>query len=170
MGPRDDRGPVPRSGPVSRPGPYDRLGYGKGGGKGGVLTGSNTTPMHQKKVLDRARTCPFLLRVFHKIGGHHDIDAFSVRGKEPVDDELQVYTWPDVTLRELADLVKDVAPEARAHSARLNFRLVYPDKAGRNVMTELGTVSSAKRGPDDEKPLSVSKFQTGDLLDLAIYP
>mmetsp|Transcript_10268 Transcript_10268/g.32560 ORF Transcript_10268/g.32560 Transcript_10268/m.32560 type:complete len:167 (+) Transcript_10268:42-542(+) len=159
--------------PVSRPGPYDRPGYGgKGGGKGGVLTGSNATPMHnsQRKVLDRARTCPFLLRVFHKIGGHHDLEAFAVRGKEPVDDELQVYTWPDVTLRELADLVKDVAPEARSHSARLNFRLIYPDKAGRNVMTELGTVTAAKRGPDDEKPLSASKFQTGDLLDLAIYP
>uniref|UniRef100_A0A7S1WME7 Histone deacetylase complex subunit SAP18 n=1 Tax=Alexandrium catenella TaxID=2925 RepID=A0A7S1WME7_ALECA len=172
MGPRDDRAPAPRSGPVSRPGPYARPAFGKGGGKGGMLTGSNTTPlhtpMHLKKV-DRAGTCPFLLRVFHKIGGHHGIEAFAVRGKEPVDDELQVYTWPDVTLRELADLVKDVAPEARAHSARLNFRLIYPDKTGKNVATELGTVSSAKRGPDDEKRLSASKFQTGDLLDLAIY-
>eukprot|EP00446_Apocalathium_sp_SHHI-4_P028146 CAMPEP_0177228788 /NCGR_PEP_ID=MMETSP0367-20130122/41344_1 /TAXON_ID=447022 ORGANISM="Scrippsiella hangoei-like, Strain SHHI-4" /NCGR_SAMPLE_ID=MMETSP0367 /ASSEMBLY_ACC=CAM_ASM_000362 /LENGTH=37 /DNA_ID= /DNA_START= /DNA_END= /DNA_ORIENTATION= len=37
-------------------------------------------------------------------------------------------------------------------------------------MTELGEVSTGKRGPDDMKPLSTSKFQTGDLLDLAIYP
>mmetsp|Transcript_33507 Transcript_33507/g.106245 ORF Transcript_33507/g.106245 Transcript_33507/m.106245 type:complete len:166 (-) Transcript_33507:89-586(-) len=164
---------VPRTGGVPRPGPYERPTYGKAGGKGGPLTGSNAMPMpysSQRKALDRARTCPFLLRVFHKIGGHHGLEAFAVRGKEPVDDELQVYTWPDVTLRELADLVKDVAPEARSHSARLNFRLIYPDKAGRNVMTELGTVTAAKRGPDDEKPLSASKFQTGDLLDLAIYP
>jgi len=56
-----------------------------------------------------------------------------------VDDELQVYTWPDVTLRELADLIKDVAPEARSNTAKLQFRLIYPDKAGKNVMTELGT-------------------------------
>merc|ERR1719188_2407884 len=136
-----------------RPGPYDRMeGKGKGGGGGGMMSA-------RPKPIDRARTCPFLLRVFHKIGGHHGLDAFEVRGKEPVDDELQVYTWSDVTLRELADLVKDVAPEARDANAKLCFRLIYPDKAGRNVMTELGTVSCNKRGPDDEKQLSSSKFQ-----------
>lgn len=135
------------------------LGLGaKGKGKG---KGSN---------LDRSRTCPFLLRVFHKVGGHHGVEEFAERGNEPVDDELQVYTWPDVTLRELADLVKDVAPEARTLTARLTFRLIYPDKAGRNVMMELGTVSALKRSPDDLKRLSESKFQTGDLLDLAIHP
>mmetsp|Transcript_6993 Transcript_6993/g.15063 ORF Transcript_6993/g.15063 Transcript_6993/m.15063 type:complete len:213 (-) Transcript_6993:169-807(-) len=161
---------------VRRPGPYDRPGLGKGGygiGKGGVITTGSTFPSSRAppvKTLDRSKTCPFLLRVFHKIGGHHGLEAFAVRGKEPVDDELQVYTWPDVTLRELADLVRDVAPEARSPSAKLNFRLIYPDKGGRNVMTELGTVASSKRGPDDEKPLSASKFQTGDLLDLAIHP
>jgi len=124
----------------------------------------------QRRPLDRARTCPFLLRVFYKLGSHHGIEAFAAHGKEPVDDELQIYTWPDVTLRELADLVMDVAPEARAQDAKLNFNLVYPDKTGKNVMTDLGTVTPGKRGPDDEKPLSASKFQRGDLLDLAIYP
>uniref|UniRef100_A0A7S2JYY5 RanBP2-type domain-containing protein n=1 Tax=Zooxanthella nutricula TaxID=1333877 RepID=A0A7S2JYY5_9DINO len=131
-------------------------GCGAGGGKGGV------------RRLDRVKTCPFLLRVFHKIGGHHGLEAFAVRGKEPVDDELQVYTWPDVTMRELADLIKDVAPEARLPNAKLHFRLVYPDKAGKSVMTELGQVS-AKRGPDDDKALAATKFQTGDLLALAIH-
>merc|ERR1711972_1172693 len=113
-------------------------------------------------------TCCFLLRIFHKVGGHHDMSAFAVRGKEPVDDELQVYTWPDVTLRELADLIKDVAPEARSRNAKLHFRLIYPDKTGKNVMTELGQITTSRRGQDDDKPLSSSKFQTGDLLDLAI--
>merc|ERR1719401_3206506 len=120
---------------VRRPGPYERIGF---GGKGGAMG-------HSRPRMDRSKTCPFLLRVFHKIGSHHGLEAFSVRGKEPVDDELQVYTWPDVTLRELVDLVKDVAPEARAPSAKLTFRLIYPDKAGRNVMTELGTVMCSKR-------------------------
>merc|ERR1719401_2074897 len=149
-------------GGVRRPGPYERVGYGGGKGYGGAFGGN------RPRQLDRSKTCPFLLRVFHKIGSHHGLEAFAVRGKEPVDDELQVYTWPDVSLRELADLIKDVAPEARTPSAKLHFRLIYPDKAGRNVMTDLGTVNSAKRGPDDDKPLSSSKFQTGDLLDLAI--
>merc|ERR1712107_469161 len=122
-----------------------------------------------KPTLDRSRTCPFLLRIFYKVGAHHGLEAFAVRGKEPVDDELQVYTWPDVTLRELVDLVKDVAPEARTKDAKLTFRLIYPDKSGRNVSTELGTVITSRDGYDDNKALSSSKFQTGDLLDLAIY-
>merc|ERR1719491_503245 len=135
-----------------RPGPY-----GKGGGKG------------RPPPLDRSKTCPFLLRIFHKIGGHHGLEAFSVRGKEPVDSELQVYTWPDVTLRELVDLVKDVEPAARETNARLCFRLIYPDKTGKNVMSDLGTVNVGKPGSDDQKQLSSSKFQQGDLVDLAIF-
>mmetsp|Transcript_18545 Transcript_18545/g.33567 ORF Transcript_18545/g.33567 Transcript_18545/m.33567 type:complete len:165 (+) Transcript_18545:56-550(+) len=151
---------------------------GTAGGPAGRRLGPYDRPMARapplsapgpKQGVDRSKTCPFLLRVFHKIGGHHGIEAFAERGKEPTDAELQVYTWPDVTLRELADLVKDVAPEARAPTATLDFRLIYPDKAGKNVMTDLGTVSAAKKGPHDDKPLSSSKFQTGDLLDLAIY-
>mmetsp|Transcript_49918 Transcript_49918/g.118908 ORF Transcript_49918/g.118908 Transcript_49918/m.118908 type:complete len:163 (+) Transcript_49918:63-551(+) len=142
-----------------RPGPYDRP----------MARAPPLSAPGPKKGVDRSKTCPFLLRVFHKIGGHHGIEAFAVRGKEPTDAELQVYTWPDVTLRELADLVKDVAPEARAPTARLDFRLIYPDKEGRNVMSELGTVTAAKKGPHDDKTLSSSKYQTGDLLDLAIY-
>ena len=73
-------------------------------------------------------------------------------------------------MRELADLVKDVAPEARARSAKLHFRLIHPDKQGKNVFNDLGQVTAAKRGPDDNMALLASKFQTGDLLDLAIYP
>merc|ERR1712187_336726 len=141
---------------ADRPGPYSR--------------GAPALGLPKKAVTNREKTCPFLLRIFYKKGGFHGPEAFQDRGKEPVDDELQVYTWPDVTLRELADLIKDVAPEARSHNARLNFRLIYPDKAGKNVMTELGTVTASKRGADDDKALSSSKFQTGDLLDLAIYP
>ena len=148
-----------------RPGPYS----GGRGGMGGKGAGRIPFSHPARKTVDRSRTCPFLLRVFRKMGEHHALDAFAVRGKEPVDDELQIYTWPDVTPRELADLVKDVAPEARAPNARLHFQLIYPDKQGRNVMTDLGTITTTKRGADDDKQLSTTKFQAGDLLDLAIY-
>ncbi|KAI9079989.1 hypothetical protein K1719_038054 [Acacia pycnantha] len=50
------------------------------------------------------KTCPLLLRVFTKTGGHHTNEEFVVRGKEPKD-EVQIYTWKDATLRELTDLV-----------------------------------------------------------------
>merc|ERR1719356_46953 len=134
--------------PTSRPGPY--------------------TPSAPAKKCEREKTCPFLLRVFFKMGGFHGIEAFQERGNEPVDSELQVYTWPDVTLRELVDLVKDVEPAARNRNATLSFRLIYPDRSGKNVMSHLGTVDLAKPGSDDHKQLAASKFQPGDLIDLAI--
>ena len=89
-------------------------------------------------------------------------------------------------LPRLADLIKDVAPEARDPKVKLAFNLIYPataldsmssrenwfdqslpwisyiqfvqsdcrrlqDKTGKNVSTSLGTVTCARRGPDDDK-------------------
>ncbi|KAJ0111336.1 hypothetical protein Patl1_00323 [Pistacia atlantica] len=71
-----------------------------------------------------------------QIGGHHSREDFAVRGKEPKD-EVQIYTWKDATLRELTDLVKEVASAARRRDARLSFAFVYPDKNGRFVLREV---------------------------------
>ncbi|XP_009607108.1 histone deacetylase complex subunit SAP18-like [Nicotiana tabacum] len=120
--------------------------------------------------VDREKTCPLLLRVFTKIGGHHSDNDFAVRGKEPKD-EVQIYTWMDATLRELTDLVKEVAPEARRRDATLSFAFVYPDKRGRFVVREVGRTFSYPnmRRPDSgSKTLSELKFQIGDYLDVAI--
>uniref|UniRef100_A0A8R7QN75 Histone deacetylase complex subunit SAP18 n=1 Tax=Triticum urartu TaxID=4572 RepID=A0A8R7QN75_TRIUA len=86
--------------------------------------------------IDREKTCPLLLRVFTKVGGHHLNEEFSERGKEPKD-EVQIYTWKDATLRELTDLVKEVALPARKRNARLSFAFVYPDKNGRFVVKQV---------------------------------
>jgi hypothetical protein len=40
------------------------------------------------------------------------LEAYAKRGAEPPG-EVQVYTWPDATLRELAELVKEVRGDAR---------------------------------------------------------
>jgi histone deacetylase complex subunit SAP18 len=61
------------------------------------------------------------------------VEDFAIRGKEPKD-EVQIYTWRDATLRELTDLMKEVAPAARKRDARLSFAFVYPDRRGRNVI------------------------------------
>ncbi|KAL3639130.1 hypothetical protein CASFOL_017037 [Castilleja foliolosa] len=120
--------------------------------------------------VDREKTCPLLLRVFTKVGGHHTDDDFAVRGKEPKD-EVQIYTWMDATLRELTDLVKEVAPEARRRDAILSFSFVYPDKRGRFVVREVGRTFSYPNGrrPDSgSKALGDLSFQIGDYLDVAI--
>ena len=49
----------------------------------------------------------------------------------------QVYTWPDATLRELTDLVKEVKSEARRTTAKFEFAFVYPDRRGRNVLRQV---------------------------------
>ncbi|CAN1236693.1 Histone deacetylase complex subunit SAP18 [Linum grandiflorum] len=118
--------------------------------------------------VDREKTCPLLLRVFTKIGGHHGKEEFQVRGKEPKD-EVQIYTWKDATLRELTDLVKEVAPAARRRDAVLSFAFAYPDKNGRFVVREVGKTYSNRIGKmDDNKALGEIGFQIGDYLDVAI--
>ncbi|CAN6485175.1 unnamed protein product [Victoria cruziana] len=126
-------------------------------------------PRPRFEPIDREKTCPLLLRVFTKIGTHHTKEDFAVRGKEPKD-EVQIYTWKDATLRELTDLVKEVAPAARRRDAKLSFAFVYPDKHGRFVVTQVGMTHSYGNGRrlDDGKSLAELKFQIGDYLDVAI--
>ncbi|KAG6547897.1 hypothetical protein Mapa_010717 [Marchantia paleacea] len=112
-------------------------------------------------LVDREKTCPLLLRVFTKNGGHHTVEDFSVRGKEPKE-EVQIYTWRDATLRELTELVKEVSPSARRRDARLSFAFVYPDRRGRNVIRNVGMTQangSSRRGGDDARSLAELSFQ-----------
>ncbi|EXC17796.1 hypothetical protein L484_023149 [Morus notabilis] len=126
-------------------------------------------PRPRFEPVDREKTCPLLLRVFTKLGGHHNEEDFAVRGKEPKD-EVQIYTWKDATLRELTDLVKEVAPAARRRNAKLSFAFVYPDKRGRFVLKQVGMTHSCGNGRriDDDKALGGLDFQIGDYLDVAI--
>ncbi|RMZ52279.1 hypothetical protein APUTEX25_001669, partial [Auxenochlorella protothecoides] len=118
--------------------------------------------------IDREKICPFLVRVFPKLGAHHMLEDYARRGDEPKD-EIQLYTWTDATLRELCDLVKEVHQTARRPSVRLSFSLVYPDRRGRNVLRHVGVVHSSRLGEDDVKTLRSINFQIGDFLDVAIY-
>ncbi|KAF8059115.1 hypothetical protein HT031_005287 [Scenedesmus sp. PABB004] len=150
------------------PGGYGGRGGGRGGGYGGPPGGVAQQALPPPISVDREKVCPLLLRVFAKRGAHHRLEDYAKRGCEP-SDELQVYTWPDATLRELADLVKEVRPDARGRGARLSFAFVYPDRRGANVMKVVGEVwgDGARRSPDDAKSLHQLSFQTGDFLDVA---
>ncbi|KAL4621729.1 hypothetical protein ACB092_06G250500 [Castanea dentata] len=140
----------------------------QGGRQPGPPPRAQFPPRPRFEPVDREKTCPLLLRVFTKIGGHHGDEDFSVRGKEPKD-EVQIYTWKDATLRELTDLVKEVAPAARRKSARLSFAFVYPDNNGRFKVKEVGMTYSYGNGRlDDSKTLAELRFQIGDYLDVAI--
>ncbi|CAM9359185.1 unnamed protein product, partial [Choristocarpus tenellus] len=114
------------------------------------------------------QVCPLLLRCFWRPNQHHRAEEFGGMGGPLPKDELQIYTWPDATMREIATLIQDVVPMARRRTARLSFAFVYPDSQGRNAVKEVASVGSARSGPDDNRTLRDLKFQTGDYLDLAI--
>ncbi|XP_050941865.1 histone deacetylase complex subunit SAP18 isoform X2 [Cucumis melo] len=128
---------------------------------------THAPPRPRLEPVDREKVSLFLFSIF-RIGSHHFNEDFAVRGKEPRD-EVQIYTWKDATLRELTDLVKEVAPEARRRNAKLSFALVYPDRHGRFVLREVGkTFSFGNRRLDDSLALGELGFQIGDYLDVAI--
>ncbi|XP_044477432.1 histone deacetylase complex subunit SAP18-like isoform X1 [Mangifera indica] len=154
---------------MAAPSTHNRAGSGSGRPHPSQSRPQNQPPRPRFEPVDREKTCPLLLRVFTKIGSHHSVEDFAVRGKEPKD-EVQIYTWKDATLRELTDLVKEVAPEARRRNAKLSFAFVYPDKRGRFVLRQVGMTHSYGNGRrlDDSKALAELNFEIGDYLDVAI--
>ncbi|XP_044477433.1 histone deacetylase complex subunit SAP18-like isoform X2 [Mangifera indica] len=143
---------------MAAPSTHNRAGSGSGRPHPSQSRPQNQPPRPRFEPVDR-----------EKIGSHHSVEDFAVRGKEPKD-EVQIYTWKDATLRELTDLVKEVAPEARRRNAKLSFAFVYPDKRGRFVLRQVGMTHSYGNGRrlDDSKALAELNFEIGDYLDVAI--
>jgi len=119
--------------------------------------------------MDRTKSCPFLVQLFCRVGDHHQVESFASAETLPLADEVQVYAWPDSTLREIADVVREVVEDGKYKNAKQAFRLVYPDKQGSPVSVDLGIISTTTKGYIDTLCLSAIKFQTGDFLDIAIY-
>jgi len=124
----------------------------------------------RKAKVDRANTCPFLLRIYIKHNEAHKEDDFSVilRGKEP-QNEIQIHTWKDATLREVVDLLKEVEPITRNWGTKVNISFVYPDKRGKNVMKEIAILDAQKEGKDDHKTLDDYHFLVGDMLAITLF-
>eukprot|EP00126_Sphaerothecum_destruens_P012559 Sdes_comp21521_c0_seq1m20137 len=125
----------------------------------------NSSP--KKTSLDREKTCPLLLRVFCKIGGHNRPQDY--RGNHGPSGDIIIYTWRDATLKELAILVKDTNPAARKKETKFSFCLVYPDIRGRYLFREIGSTVNGKRGDDDHKTLDECGFHIGDFIEVAIF-
>ncbi|KAK1709333.1 Sin3 associated polypeptide p18-domain-containing protein [Colletotrichum lupini] len=84
----------------------------------------------------REDTTPFLLQLFYKDGSFHRTDEFASRSLPPF---LSLYTWPDCTLDELAELITAEDPAllpSPCVGTRLAFRLIYPDT--RNAAANAG--------------------------------
>lgn len=106
----------------------------------------------QTTEVDREKTCPFLLRMFCKENARHMLDDF-MDNKVPEQDELQIYTWQDATLKELSELVQKEVVAARKRDAVLNFSFIFPDFNGKYKRKDVGSITIGKRGYDDQKSL-----------------
>ena len=98
------------------------------------VTNSNNKNSEQKEI-DRSKSCPHLLRLFWKSNRNNpQLEYKSVaHGKYPPN-EIQIYTWPDATLREIGDLLKSTVAIARQRNVTLSFELVYPDRNGVHIV------------------------------------
>lgn len=118
-------------------------------------------------TVDREKICPLLLRVFVSTKRPHKVSEYS-RGNTPPN-ELQIYTWMDASLEELANLVKEINSEARKKGTQFVFRLVYPDPRSPTFrFREIGSYVSGTKGPDDRKTLASVRFQIGDFVDIHV--
>lgn len=123
--------------------------------------------------VDRSTACPFLLRMFFRNGGHNSASEYSKTPASEIvpGDEMQIYTWADATLRELADLIREAKPHCRRPRCEFSFAIVYPDRQGKCVLKEVGRIRSGdtRHQIHDVKTLHSLHFQTGDYLDVAIF-
>ena len=88
--------------------------------------------MNGTSEIDRTSTCPFLLRCFWNEGQHNHLRSYRGAGSGSFpDQEIQIYTWKDATLRELSDLLRDVIPATRRDQDKVMlFNNVFIDKNG----------------------------------------
>ncbi len=91
-----------------------------------------------------------------------------MENKVPVEDELQIYTWHDATLKELAECVRREVEAARKKNAELQFSFVYPDFNGKYRRKDVGSVFQGQRNPEYMMTLQQLRFVIGDYIDLAI--
>ncbi|KAF9922895.1 hypothetical protein FBU30_006970 [Linnemannia zychae] len=105
--------------------------------------------------IDREKLCPFLLKMFYKPHEHHLTKLYSPTSTPPKAAELQLYTWKNATLGEIASLVRQAIPDlldsdttnySRSRDdddfgTRLHFRHIYLDvHKGNFVSRDIGTV------------------------------
>eukprot|EP00052_Salpingoeca_macrocollata_P013968 m.109222 g.109222 ORF g.109222 m.109222 type:complete len:200 (-) comp19130_c3_seq2:41-640(-) len=131
--------------------------------------GKDTTrASNEAGPIDRAKRCPFLLRVFVGPRFHRTEDF---QGGNVPSGGLQIYTWLDATLHELTQLIKDVMHDTRPKGTRFTFKIIRRDGGGRNGQPsgrEIGSVVSGTEGDDDQKELRNVRFFIGDFLDVAV--
>lgn len=150
----------------------------------------NAVSTNSPRIVDRKKTCPFMIKMYCRINGHHRLEEFSPP-RFPIDDEMIVYTWKDASLRELSLLVREVLGDSELPGGsnrsdpnlKFSFNLVYPDskRTGSHFLSR--PMGWAFEGGESEAPrahqhqlidasartLDSLRFIPGDFIDVAVY-
>ena len=137
--------------------------------------------------IDRKKTCPFMIKMYCRINGHHRLEEFSPP-RFPIEDEMIVYTWKDATLKELSLLVREVLGDSELPGGsngadpnlKFSFNLLYPDvrRPGSHFLSKpLGWAFESGESEarphqiidSSSKTLESLKFVPGDFIDVAVY-
>ncbi|KAJ6256081.1 hypothetical protein Dda_9173 [Drechslerella dactyloides] len=135
--------------------------------------------------VDRHLTTPFLLKVFYKVNSFHRLDDFRATGQPS--SFVEVYTWKDCSLSELATLLLSALPSLATSATKCSFRLIYADtKTSRFTSQEIGNIilplpkpattngagasgsGNGNSGSADKVSLDEVRFVVGDWIDVAI--
>ncbi|KAF8932496.1 Histone deacetylase complex subunit sap18 [Haplosporangium gracile] len=112
-------------------------------------------------IVDREKLCPFLLKMFYKQGEHHRVDQYKPTSLPPKSSELQLYTWKNATMGEIASLIQQAIPDllldtpgSAKTGGELHFRHIYLDMTrgiyvGRDIGTVLLVDTLVADGPED---------------------
>ncbi len=142
----------------------------KGRSGGGRQCAAEGAACRAMEAVDRKRTCPMLVRMYCRINGHHHVGEFERGVGALIGDEVDLYTWRDATLRELAGLIQQVNDQSCGRHVVFSFALVcQSSRDGAFYTHTLGRVANDRKGPDDGLTLWHARFIQGDYIDVAIY-
>ena len=120
--------------------------------------------------VDREKICPFLLRIFYKINSYNSLNLFK---EPPFPSELNIYTWEDADLEELAKFINLAFQNTVLGSYDYyKFSRIFYDAKGTLLRDEIGCVvinnKSSKLNINNNKTLKEIGFQIGDYFDINI--
>ena len=131
---------------------------------------SQTKSDENSSHVDRAKTCPFLIRVFYK---KNEYNALKLFRDEEFPPELNIYTWEDADLKEIADLIYSALKgDPLGRYDVYKFSSVFYDTKGKLIRKGLGSVDikndRSKFNHNSTTTLKKFGFNIGDYLDVII--
>ncbi|KAJ3020450.1 hypothetical protein HKX48_000789 [Thoreauomyces humboldtii] len=122
----------------------------------------------QFNAVDRKETCPFLVKIYlntdRTVSGA-ELERLGLSPKHDVD----IHTWKDATLREIATLLGDTQPTAKDRGTAITFQMIIENNPSQKIkLVPLGMVYNDRRSADDARTLEMLRFMPGDSLMVTI--